>query len=44
VAHVDPQWRALFTTTAVLLALTEAFGCGLAVRVAGAGRERKALS
>jgi hypothetical protein len=34
VAHVAPQWRSLFTTTAVLLVLTEALGCGLAIRVA----------
>jgi len=33
VTHVDPQWRTLFTTTAVLLALTEALGAGLAIRV-----------
>ena len=32
VAHVDPQWRPLFTTTAVLLALTEALGSGLAIQ------------
>jgi len=32
VTHVDPQWRPLFATTAVLLAVTEAFGSGLAVR------------
>jgi hypothetical protein len=38
VAHVDRHWRPLFTTTAVLLGLTEALGCGLAIRVA---RERK---
>jgi hypothetical protein len=38
VAHVDRQWRTLFTTTAVLLALTEALGTGLAIRLA---RERK---
>ena len=38
VAHVDPQWRTLFATTAVLLALTEALGFGLAIRVI---RERK---
>ena len=38
VAHVARQWRPLFATTAVLLALTEAIGCGLAIRVA---RERK---
>lgn len=31
VAHVDPQWRGLFTTTAVLLAVTEALGAGLAI-------------
>jgi hypothetical protein len=39
VTHVDPQWRTLFTTTAVLLALTEALGAGLAIRVF---RERQA--
>src|SRR5262245_48290428 len=33
VSHVDPEWRALFATTAVLLALTEALGFGLAIRV-----------
>ena len=38
VAHVVPQWRTLFGTTAVLLAITEALGCGLAIRVV---RERK---
>jgi hypothetical protein len=38
VAHVDPQWRPLFATTAVLLAVTEALACGLAIRLA---RERK---
>jgi len=32
VTHVDPQFRTLFTTTAVLLAITEAVGSGLAVR------------
>src|SRR5262245_33770147 len=37
VAHVDPQWRPLFTTTAVLLAVTEALAFGLAIRLA---RER----
>ena len=31
VAHVDPQFRPLFATTAALLAVTEAFGSGLAV-------------
>jgi hypothetical protein len=34
VAHVVPQWRPLFTITAGLLALTEAIGSGLAIRVA----------
>ena len=32
-AHVATSWRPLFTTTAVLLALTEAFGVGLALRL-----------
>ena len=41
VAHVAPEWRPLFTATAVLLALTEALGSGLAVRLA---RERKHVS
>jgi hypothetical protein len=41
VAHVDRHWRPLFTTTAVLLGLTEALGSGLAIRVA---RERKNAS
>jgi hypothetical protein len=41
VAHVDPQWRPLFTTTAVLLAVTEGLACGLAIRVA---LERKKAS
>src|SRR5262249_52837712 len=34
VAHVAPQWRTLFATTAVLLALTEAVGSVLAIRLA----------
>jgi hypothetical protein len=34
VAHVAQQWRALFATTAVLLALTEAAATGLAIRCA----------
>jgi hypothetical protein len=38
VTHVDPQFRALFTTTAVLLAVTEALGSGLAVRTLRARR------
>jgi hypothetical protein len=33
VAHVDPQWRSLFATTAVLLAATELAGAILALRV-----------
>jgi hypothetical protein len=32
IGHVIAQWRPLFTTTAVLLALTEALGAGLAVQ------------
>jgi hypothetical protein len=39
VAHVDPRWRLLFATTAALLALTEALGSTLAIRVL---RERSA--
>jgi len=31
VAHIDSRWRPLFTTTAVLLALTEMMGSGLAI-------------
>jgi hypothetical protein len=38
VAQVDPRWRTLFATTAVLLAATEGLGFVLAVRTA---RERK---
>ena len=38
VAHVARQWRPLFTATAVLLALTEAIGAVLAIRIA---RDRK---
>jgi hypothetical protein len=38
VSHVTLAWRPLFTTTAVLLVLTESLGCGLAVRCA---RERE---
>lgn len=41
VSHVDPAWRAMFTATAVLLALTESAGCGLAI---AAARERRLLS
>jgi len=41
VAHVNPEWRPLFATTAVLLAVTEALGSGLALRlVRYAARER----
>jgi hypothetical protein len=32
VAHVDPQWRPLFTVTAVLLAVTEALAVALAAK------------
>jgi hypothetical protein len=32
VAHVDPQWRPLFTVTAVLLAVAEALAAGLAAK------------
>jgi|SRR3954468_18513899 hypothetical protein len=34
VSHVDAQFRVLFTTTAVLLALSESLACGLAIRLA----------
>jgi len=37
VAHVDPPWRWLFATTAVLLAIAEATGCGLAIHIAREG-------
>jgi hypothetical protein len=33
VAHVQPEWRVLFAATAVLLALTELLGSGLAIGV-----------
>ena len=32
VAHVDPRWRPLFATSAILLVVTEALGFGLAIR------------
>src|SRR4029077_6703489 len=41
VSHVAQQWRTLFATTAVLLALTEAAGSVLAIRLA---RERTHVS
>jgi hypothetical protein len=41
VAQVERQWRPVFTTTAVLLALIEALGLGLAIRAA---RERTNVS
>ena len=41
VSHVAQQWRTLFATTAVLLALTEAVGSVLAIRLA---RERTQVS
>jgi hypothetical protein len=31
-SHVSPEWRSLFTSTALLLAITEALGSGLAIR------------
>lgn len=34
VGRVDAHWRALFATTAMLLALTEAAGAGVALRLA----------
>ena len=37
VSHVAAGWRAIFATTALMLAVTEALGCGLALRLA---RER----
>lgn len=40
IAHIDSQWRPLFTTTAVLLALTEMVGSGLAIRSMWARRLR----
>jgi hypothetical protein len=41
VAEVAQPWQPLFTATAVLLAVTEAIGSGLAIRVA---RARKVVS
>ena len=41
VAHVDPHWRPLFATTAVLLAVTEALGAVLAAKFLASGRARK---
>ena len=41
VAHVAPDWRSLFTTTAILLVVTEGLGAGLALRLA---RERTQVS
>src|SRR5215813_12470667 len=40
VAHVDPQWRPLFTVTAVLLAVTEILGAVLAARFLASERAR----
>ena len=37
VAHVDPHWRPLFATTAVLVGVSEALGCGLAIHFAREG-------
>jgi hypothetical protein len=41
VAHVAAEWRPLFTATAILLAVTEALGAGLAI---GLARKRKRAS
>ena len=40
VRHVEPQWRTLFAATAVLLAVTEALGCWLAICLARIDRQR----
>jgi len=40
IAHIAAQWRALFTVTAVLLALTEALGSSLAFWRAAHARVR----
>jgi hypothetical protein len=40
VAHVVQPWRALFASTAVLLAVIEAIGSGLAFRIARAPMHR----
>jgi hypothetical protein len=37
VAYLVPQWRPLFALTALVLAVTEALGSGLALRVARGG-------
>jgi hypothetical protein len=39
VSHVAPEWRTLFATTALLLALTEGLGSGLALRLVQRERE-----
>jgi hypothetical protein len=39
VAHVDPQWRSLFATTAVLLTVTEALGVVLSARFLASQRD-----
>ena len=33
VAHVAPSWQPVFAVTAVLLAVTEALGSGVALRI-----------
>ena len=38
ITHVDPEWRTLFAATAILLAVTEALGSGLAIRSAREGK------
>src|SRR5262249_7486559 len=40
IAHVDPQWRSLFTVTAVLLSVTEALGVVLAAKFLASERVR----
>jgi hypothetical protein len=40
ISQVDPQWRPLFTTTAIVLVVTEALGAGLAVRLHRIGKSR----
>jgi len=40
ITHIDTPWSPLFTTTAVLLALTETLGSGLAIQSVCARRLR----
>jgi hypothetical protein len=41
ISQVDPQWRPLFTTTAIMLAVTEALGAGLAAFIVFDRRTQK---